>query len=52
MDRGEHRATVHSVTQSWTGLKRLSMQACTFMAEFINILKMYTYFEFQVAFAM
>ena len=25
MDRGTWRATVHGVTRSWTGLKRLSM---------------------------
>ena len=37
MDRGEWRATVHSVTQSWTQLKGLSMQARTFMAEVIKI---------------
>ena len=27
MDRGSWQATVHKVTQSWTGLKRLSTHA-------------------------
>ena len=30
MDRGVWQAAVHGVTKSWTWLKRLSTQACTF----------------------
>ena len=29
MDTGAWQATVHRVAKSWTGLKRLSMHACT-----------------------
>ena len=36
MDRGAWRATVHTVTNSWTRLKRLSMHAHTCHALSLN----------------
>ena len=36
MDRGAWRATVHTVTNSWTRLKRLSMHAHTCRALSLN----------------
>ena len=35
LDRGAWRATVHSVTKSWTRLKPLSMHACIHIMKFL-----------------
>ena len=34
MDRGAWQATVHGVTKSWTGLKRVSHPDCSLMGHF------------------
>ena len=42
MDKGAWRATVHGVTKSQTGLKRLSMHARTIVRELREISNSYT----------
>ena len=51
MDRGDWWAPVHRVTKSQTRLKRLNMQACTFLTTFFGQMESYEgwYYYHQVS---